>query len=309
MFKLKLTEFLRNPFKHFSIIDWTNLVFLIFIWVIFLFTFNKTPYRITLLFFYSGMFVYLSAFAFIRANNYLGKWGRLVQFMNPVIFFFTMFESFFMLLPFFNTNRYDALLDKIDIAILSVSPTIWIEQFAVPWLTETFYLFYVFYFPMPIIILGWMYKRKMFKEIEQSILVLFLCYYGGYISYFFIPAEGPRFFLQEAYAGPLDGLFLTDPIRQIIDIFEPNKLDVFPSLHAGILAVTMFISFKYNSRMFNWFIIPAIGISISLIYCRYHYFIDIIAGFALAALCAWLGPLIHDKLHSRFVHHFGEDEA
>ena len=309
MFNLKLKEFLRRPFKYLSLIDWMNLFFLAVLCIFYVSVYDKTPYQGTLLILYPAMFIYLLVFAYLRARNFFGKWRRLFQFLNPVIFLFTIFESFFMLLPFFNTNRYDAILDKIDMAILGVSPTIWIGQFASPWLTESFYLFYVFYFPMPIIILRWMYKRKMFAEIEKSMFIFFFCYYTAYIGYFFFPAEGPRYFLQEAYAASLDGIFLSGPIRQIINTLEPNKLDVFPSLHAGILAVTMFVCFKYNRKMFNWFIVPAIGISISLIYCRYHYFIDMIAGSILAVVSVTLAPFIFNKIQSRFVNHFGRNEA
>ena len=71
-------------------------------------------------------------------------------------------------------NRYDALLDKIDIAILSVSPIIYIEQFTHPLFTDIFYLFYLIYFPMPIIILGVMFKKNMFVEVEKIFTHIFI---------------------------------------------------------------------------------------------------------------------------------------
>ncbi|MEE9432060.1 MAG: phosphatase PAP2 family protein [Melioribacteraceae bacterium] len=297
---------MKTILKNLSIIDWVNIIFLACLTFFLIAVFNKTPYPIETLLLYCGLFVFIIMFAIFRGSHLSPKWKRLILFINPVIFLIISFESLYMLVQYFNKNRYDALLDKIDIAILSVSPTIYIEQFTHPLFTDIFYLFYLIYFPMPIIILGVMFKRNMFVEVEKSLLIYLFTYYLAYILYFFVPAEGPRFFLLNEYAYPLTGIFLAEPIRQIVNTFEPNTLDVFPSLHTAILAVTMFVSYKYNRKVFNWFILPAIGIPISLIYCRYHYFVDMIAGLVLAVFSFWLASKIYDKISSRFVNHFGE---
>ena len=209
-----------------------------------------------------------------------------------------------MLLPYFNTLRFDALLEKADIFLLGVSPTLWIGQWAHPLLTDMLYFFYLFYFPMPLIILIWMYRKGRFREVEQALLIYLICYYGAYITYFLMPAEGPRFFLQGLYPSPLKGYFLAEPIRTLINTLEPNKLDAFPSLHAGILAVTMYVSYRNNRKIFNWFVPAAVAITISLIYCRYHYFIDMLAGFLLAALAVVFGKALYYKVENKIINHF-----
>jgi len=241
----------------------------------------------------------------MRSTDLKNNYKVLLMFVNPVIFLFSIFESFFMLLPYFNNNRYDALLEKADLFILGVSPTLWVEQFISPMLTDILYLFYFFYFPMPLIILGWMLKKKKYKEIEKTMFIFLFCYYGAYLLYFLIPAQGPRFFLSESYTIPLKGYFLAGPIHAIIDTLEPNKLDAFPSLHTAILIVTMAVSYLYNKKIFIWFLPLTVGILISLIYCRYHYFIDIMAGLIWATFTLIFASFIYRKSSTFFIDHFG----
>jgi len=295
-----------KTFKKLSILDIVNLIMLVCITVIYIITFNKTPWRLSLFIIYFFMFLYLFVSIWLRSRNISNNVKTLFLFVHPVIFLFALFETFFMLLPYFNTSVYDSLLENIDVAILGVSPTLWIEQFSTPLLTDIMYLFYFFYFPMPLIILGWMLYKGKHKDIEKSMFSLLLCYYGAYLIYFFVPAQGPRFFLHESYSLVLNGYFLAAPIHAVIDALEPNKLDAFPSLHTAILTVTMIITFKNNRKIFIWFIIAAIGIIISLIYCRYHYFIDIVAGLIWAILITILAEKMYTYYSAFFTDHFGK---
>jgi membrane-associated phospholipid phosphatase len=214
-----------------------------------------------------------------------------------------------MILPYVNTNRYDLLMSAIDLAMLGVYPTVWIEQFIRPVLTEILYFAYAFYFPMPLILVGWMYKKLMLKEIAKIFVIFFLCYYGAYISYFIFPVQGPRFFLIDMQSVPLDGIWISENIRNLINFMEPNKLDAFPSLHAAILLLTMLGSRKYNRVMYLVFLPIAILITISLVYLRYHYVIDVLVGFFWAVLCWYLGGKIFDKYQQKFIYHFSRESS
>jgi membrane-associated phospholipid phosphatase len=209
-----------------------------------------------------------------------------------------------MTLPYFNAVQYDNALIQIDLFIFGILPTVWIERFISPLLTELMYILYLFYFPMPIILMFWIYRQGKLKEIESGFFIYLSCYYLAYIIYFIVPANGPRFHLENINTIPLNGYLLTNPIREIIDILEPNKFDAFPSLHSGILTTTMIISYRYARGMFYLFIPIAIGIMISLVYCRYHYVIDIIAGILVSLVSYHLSSKIYDIIHEKTLFHF-----
>jgi membrane-associated phospholipid phosphatase len=43
---------------------------------------------------------------------------------------------------------------------------------------------------------------------------------------------------------------------------------------------------RHSRRRFRLFLVPVVGLWLSTVYLRYHYLVDLLAGFALAAL-AW----------------------
>lgn len=227
------------------------------------------------------------------------------MFVYPIIFLFTVFETFFMILPFSNSLRFDDLMVEIDVFLLGVQPTVWVEPVIHPVLTDLMYLLYLIYFPLPLIILGWMLHRGMYDQLEESFVVFLLCYYGAYVMYFALPVEGPRLHLAALHKIDLEGYLLAEPIRKFIDVLEPNKLDAFPSLHAAILVITMLVSYQYNRILFWYFVPVGLGIIISLVYCRYHYVIDVVAGFAWAGICYPVGKRLYGALRDKCVRHFG----
>lgn len=297
---------MKKLFKNLSIIDYLNLIFLTIISLIFIYSFNKTPYQFHLLILYSLLFIMIFLSSWIRGTIQKQKLKQFLMIIYPVLFLFMIFESFFMLLSYFNDHKYDWLMVQIDYLIFNVHPTVWIEQFIKPLYTEILYWLYVIYFPMPLIVLGYMYKNKMFIQIEKSIVAFFITYYGAYLSYFIIPVEGPRFYLTEMQTVPLEGLLFAESIRNLINFLEPNKLDAFPSLHTAIVIITMLVARRYNRFLYNLFIPITIGILISLVYLRYHYFIDIVFG-AIWAIISWmLADIIYDKYRKRLAPHFGD---
>ena len=296
-------------YKRLSLIDIVNFSFLAVVVVFFIFSFHKTPYRAELIISYTLLFAFVVLMAYLRKSKIKLPNRQLILFIYPLIFFFLLFETIWMLLPYFNNVRYDELMAKIDFSLLTINPTAWIEFIINPYLTDFMYLCYFFYFPMPLIIVGWMFKKKMFPEIQDTIIFYFICYYTAYITYFLVPVEGPRFYLAALHTVKLDGIILAEPVRQIVNFFESNKLDCFPSLHSAILIVTMMVTWKHNKKLYYVFFPFAIGIMISLIYCRYHYFIDMIAGLFYAIGSFYISKLINNKFGNYFTFHFAESEG
>ena len=283
--------------KKISIIDLLNIAFLSVVFVLYLFSLRNSPYLLGPLF----VFVLTAAviwFAIkLRQKKKVNNAARIFLTFYPLIYLFVIFESFFMILPYVNLHRYDAELAAIDFSWFGVHPTVWIERFIHPGLTDLMYLLYIFYFPMPLFILGYLYKNKLFTDLDRSVFVYLVVYYTAYIGYFIIPAAGPRFYepLMQLQTKNLNGVILAVPVRHIINFLEPNKLDAFPSLHSAISFTTLLMMAKYNKRMFWYFLPVIIGIFVSLVYCRYHYVIDIVAGVVLSIAGFGAGNRIYTK--------------
>jgi len=291
-----------NLNKKLSIVDVVNLWFWLAIFVFYVISFQQSDYKLYGFLLLSGLLVFVYYIVQIRSKKTKSKWQKFLLLLYPAIFLVMIFDGIHLVLPYINSHVYDKELFEIDRWLLGVNPTVWIERFINPYLTEFMYILYFFYFPMPLIILGYLYRRKMYRELDKSIVFLFLTYYGSYLLYFLVPALGPRYYepLVAQQKVPLDGLWLTDVIRNTISSLEHNKFDAFPSLHTAITLATVMIVAKYRKKWL-WFFVPVLlGIFISLIYCRYHYFIDMIAGVIWTLIAYWLTEKYFDKLYHKY---------
>ncbi len=297
--------------KRFSVIDVLNLGFVGVVFVFFLFSIKRNPYFFAPVAVLAFSAVMVAAAVQLRKKQWIGSpgnfWQKLAKIyldFYPLLFMFVIFESFFMILPYFNPHDYDRQLAQLDYQWFGVHPTVWIEQWIRPWLTDLLYLVYFIYYPFPLFILVWLYKKRKFTALDRSIFLLLVVNYGAYITYFFVPAMGPRYYepIMQLQTKSLNGIFLAVPIRNFIHFFEPNKFDAFPSLHIATTLTTLIIMAKYNKKMFFTFIPLFLGILVAVVYCRFHYVVDIFAGILWTIVAVSTAGWLYDrKLKNRFV--------
>jgi membrane-associated phospholipid phosphatase len=82
---------------------------------------------------------------------------------------------------------------------------------------------------------------------------------------------------------PLASGWITDLNARMV-LEGSNRIDAFPSLHCAVSAYILFFDRVHRPWRFALYATPCVGLWLSTIYLRYHYFIDVIGGFALAAL-------------------------
>ena len=103
-----------------------------------------------------------------------------------------------------------------------------------------------------------------------------------------------RYFRRVRQALVTDGVFFQ--IMAVIYRYLETPGAAFPSSHVAVAWCTVWFSFRYL-RQIRWIhAVMAVLLSLSTIYCRYHYVVDVFAGIATAALLVPLG----DRLHRRF---------
>lgn len=190
------------------------------------------------------------------------------------------------LIPLIHPRDFDLQLAALDHRLFGVHPTVWLEHYQWPLLTEILQICYTSYYALPIIMGAVLWKAHRFEAFRfffYSIVLGFLISYIGYIA---VPAIGPRFIptIVLAQTQPLTGVWLFAPIRTFLDHAEGITRDCFPSGHTEITLLMLYYAYQLHKRMF-WIMLP-VGLAIiySTVYLRYHYVIDVIAGAAVAAL-------------------------
>jgi membrane-associated phospholipid phosphatase len=104
-----------------------------------------------------------------------------------------------------------------------------------------------------------------------------------------MPALGPRFTIRHLQNAELQGLFITEPIQDFLNQLEGIKRDAFPSGHTAIPLVVLYLACRFKRGLF-WVFLPVVSALIfSTVYCRYHYVVDVFAGFGLTVVAIFFG--------------------
>ncbi len=181
-----------------------------------------------------------------------------------------------------NPLCYDRLLFEIDKALFfGNDPFKLIESIYNPIVSEILQICYALYFFVPVLVGVSLYKsdRNYFRF---GLLTILLTFYLSYLGYFIVPAVGPRFLLPNNHE-TLYGIAIARGIKQILDTLEPTKFDCFPSGHVAVSIASLYLARK-NRKTFLILLPIVTGIVIATIYHRYHWIVDVIAGFFLFIL-------------------------
>jgi membrane-associated phospholipid phosphatase len=211
--------------------------------------------------------------------------------LSPVFFILAVFELLGGITPYLRPD-IDSLLIKADLSLFGVHPTVWMEDFFIPWVADILALAYISYYFIPLILILILYFKGRSNEFFLTAGTLLLGYYICYIIYIFMPAIGPRFTLASLQRIPLNGGIIMNTVVDTLNALEGNKRDCFPSGHTQIVLISLWFAFKYRRPLF-WIYLPIIiALIISTVYLRYHYVIDLVAGIAAAGITILLGQFL-----------------
>jgi membrane-associated phospholipid phosphatase len=233
-----------------------------------------------------------SAFKLSSDRKGIGKVGTFFHHFSPILFVVLIYESLGNLIQYLQPD-IDPRLIQIDFIIFGVHPTLWMEQWIVPWFTDVMSLAYLSYYFIPVVLIAVLYLKDRMMEFDRAMFVLAFGYYVSFIGYILFPAIGPRYAMTHLYSVPLEGSFITDFVRDILNALEHNKRDCMPSGHTQIVLIALFLAHRYEKFLFYLFFPIICALILSTVYLRYHYVIDLFAGVALAIGCMIVGPLLH----------------
>lgn len=211
--------------------------------------------------------------------------GGALHALYPMIFVPVIFDSFADILPWVSPTLQDARLIQLDRALFGGDPTVWLERFIHPALTELLTWAYTSYYFLPIVLLLTLYCRGKQWEYDRVMFGVVLCFYLSYVGYFLVPAIGPRFTLTHLQTVDLHGVFAADAIRDTLNYLERFKQDAFPSAHTAVVLVVLFYAWQFVRGLFWVFLPIVLALIFSTVYLRYHYVIDVLAGILLAIPC------------------------
>jgi membrane-associated phospholipid phosphatase len=269
-----------------------TLIFLIGLSLLTLLSRGQIPLWRSLFFRYAILLGFFFALKLSSDGKWAGKVGTFFQPFSPIFFIILIYESLGDLIQHLHPD-IDPRLIQIDLSIFGVHPTLWMERWIVPWLTDLLSLAYISYYFIPVVLVVVLYAKNREPEFDESMFVLALGYYVSFIGYILFPAIGPRYTMTHLYTVPLEGSFITDFVRDVLNALEHNKRDCMPSGHTQIVLIVLYLAHRYERFLFYVFFPIICGLILSTVYLRYHYVIDLFAGAAVAVGCMILGPRLY----------------
>ena len=234
--------------------------------------------------------IYLAANALEqRSERRLAKF--LLRTASVQLFMFYLFNISLRLQHVFFAHWNDQAVINLEQFLFGLQPTIWIQRFITPGLTEWMSFCYVFYVPVYPLLSAIIYYKRGEREMENYLfylgLAIILCTTGS----LFFPVAGPMRQIGHLYDVPLRGYFFT-----AVAEFIRNHIHVpggaFPSIHCAAASIIGWVAYRY-SRVTFYFLTPVIlSLYISTVYGRFHYLIDVIAGIFVALLTMALGHVL-----------------
>ena len=163
------------------------------------------------------------------------------------------------------------LLESSRVLVWATSWTYWLSQFTVMFVT-----------------LFWVYLRRneLFLRFRNSIIVANLI---GLVGYVLLPTAPPRMFPGLGFVDVLERFGIVKHSSAIIELAS-NPYAAMPSLHAAdALLVGVTMAFAVRRRIFKavWIAWP-VWVWFCVIATGNHFWLDVVAGVAVAALAAVL---------------------
>lgn len=215
---------------------------------------------------------------------------NILQSIITIILMSTLYSVLaFEVIPL-NGDKLVSAMDKF--IFFGNSPVIYLSHFATPEVTELFSIAYAvfipyLYFSIFLCLLGR-------PEDEQRIFItaFTLTYSISFLGYLFVPAKGPVVFMAHEFTEQLSGgYFLNLIIDTINSAGGPHG--AFPSLHIGASWFICLFDIRRGQLRGLLYLPLILCIFFATMILRYHYFIDLVAGFIIASFAVLASEKIH----------------
>jgi membrane-associated phospholipid phosphatase len=207
----------------------------------------------------------------------------------PAILCLLVYENLHDVVRLIHPDTLDGPLEAADAWLFGVQPTIWLQRYTVPWAVDLLALAYASYFVTPTLLGAALYLSDRRAQFRELMLGLVAACYAGFLGYVLVPAVGPIHWLTYTDPPVVHGLVF-DAAEDLMNDFRSINRDCFPSLHTAVSSIVLAHALRGRERMRHGRLLCAaylpltVALWFSTVYLRYHWVVDVLAGFALAAV-------------------------
>lgn len=208
---------------------------------------------------------------------------RLVYPLMALPFVYGSIEHYVLVL---HGHFLDARMNAWEHGLFGVYPNVFLEHFVSRPLTEFMmacYFSFYFYVIVPALILM---GQQRTTDLERFVFTVLVAFYACYLGFVLLPLVGPGLSLRSAFALPELQGYVFAPIQCFIMTHADPMGTCFPSSHVAVAWTSLLCIRRIFGTKVFWRILPfTIGLTVAVVYNRFHYLSDSIAGLAMAGLC------------------------
>ena len=184
-------------------------------------------------------------------------------------------------------GRYlDTEVNSFELSVFGDHPNLVLDRLATQPLTELmmagYVLYYAFFLVPPLILLAQRRRHELERYVFTLTFVLYVCFVG----FSLVPLVGPALSLSDSFETRELSGYLATGMQHFIASFGDPPGACWPSAHvAGAWAALLSIRQAFGTSAL-WATLPVtVCITIAVVYCRYHYASDALAGLVVTAAC------------------------
>lgn len=207
---------------------------------------------------------------------------RAVRTTYPLAIAFAMYQLTGHVSLAIHGHPLDASMARWETGVLGVRPNLLLDRLASRPLSEvlmTAYLSFYFLLAVPPLVLA---VRRQWTDLERFVTVVLGALFTCYIGFVLVPVAGPAVALH--FATPALRGYVVVPLQQFIMAHADPPETCFPSAH---VAASWCAVWALRGLVPAWagraLVALAVLLTVAVVYTRYHYVLDAVAGLAVAA--------------------------
>ncbi len=191
-------------------------------------------------------------------------------------------------------NLFDSLINKFELVIFGVHPTVWMQKFISFGLSEYLMFAYVCYYFLVLVLGLGLFRINKIKQLDDLYFTITVTFFLSYLGFIFFPVAGPRFALYNLHQKELGG----GPISHFVQNFMWSagiRGAAMPSSHVAVALVVLVYAKRHHRTLFYVLSPLVFSLFVSTIYGRFHYVSDVFAGLLVGGLGIWICDKIIKK--------------
>jgi membrane-associated phospholipid phosphatase len=234
------------------------------------------------------LFAHLAAAAAIWMLRKL-RLGRLppaVQFLRdwyPAILFPVLYKEVERFAFAFGDWKLTESIQRLEVTLFHGHPSLYASRLY-PWMPLSEYLhfcYFAYLLLLPVVGGLWYFNGRR-RDFYELLLLVSTTIFTSYVFYMSYPVDSP-FYLFECLEAPLTKGFF----YQLAHFFSERggaRGGAFPSTHVSVSLVIWLVVWQRQRRL-AWLLVPVIaGLVAATVYGRFHYALDVLAGFVVAVV-------------------------